>query len=85
MIIKTREIGEIEKPAAKPKTDIPKLRKFQADIVKEAKPPKSGGKKHSITIRLDPEIIDFFKEDGMGWQSRINAILLEHVRSRKGR
>ncbi len=34
-----------------------------------------------ISIRLDPEILDFFKQLGPGYQSRINAVLLGYVRS----
>ncbi len=35
--------------------------------------------KRSITIRLDDEIIDYFKEFGRGYQTRINSILREHI------
>lgn len=36
-----------------------------------------------ISIRLDPEVIDFFKRGGPGYQSRIGAVLLAYVRSKK--
>jgi uncharacterized protein (DUF4415 family) len=42
----------------------------------------SGGPKVPVSIRLDPEIVDYFKEQGSGYQSRINAVLLAYVRSR---
>lgn len=32
-------------------------------------------RKKSVTLRLDPAIIDHFKKDGKGWQTRINAAL----------
>lgn len=37
--------------------------------------------KQSITIRLDREIIDFFKTitDGHGYQTKINAVLKEYM------
>jgi uncharacterized protein (DUF4415 family) len=38
-----------------------------------------------VSIRLDSEIVDFFKEEGAGYQSRINAVLLAYVRSRRGK
>jgi uncharacterized protein (DUF4415 family) len=41
-----------------------------------------------VSIRLDPEVLDYFKEEGRGYQSRINAVLLGYVRSqprRRGR
>jgi uncharacterized protein (DUF4415 family) len=41
------------------------------------------GPKVPVSIRLDPEILDYFKADGAGYQSRINAVLLAYVRSRR--
>lgn len=33
-----------------------------------------------VYIRLDPDIVAFFKAGGPGYQTRINAVLKEHVR-----
>lgn len=38
-----------------------------------------------LSIRLDSEIVEFFREEGSGYQSRINAVLLGYVRSHKRR
>jgi uncharacterized protein (DUF4415 family) len=32
-------------------------------------------RKQLITLRLDPEVLDFFKQSGEGYQSRINEAL----------
>jgi uncharacterized protein (DUF4415 family) len=32
-----------------------------------------------VYIRLDPDLVEFFKADGPGYQTRINAALREHV------
>lgn len=45
----------------------------------------SGERKVPVSIRLDPEVIEFFKKDGPGYQSRIGAVLLTYVRSRRRR
>ena len=37
--------------------------------------PKAAFRKVSTTIRLDPDVVDAFKADGPGWQSRINIAL----------
>ncbi|MDE0095462.1 MAG: BrnA antitoxin family protein [Gammaproteobacteria bacterium] len=37
--------------------------------------PKAVVRKVSTTIRLDPDVVDAFKADGPGWQSRINTAL----------
>ncbi len=41
--------------------------------------PKTENPKQQVTLRLDPAILSHFKEDGKGWQSRINTVLKEYV------
>lgn len=36
--------------------------------------------KTSMTIRLSDEVIEYFKKDGKGWQTRMNEFLLEKIR-----
>src|SRR5262249_24952735 len=41
-------------------------------------PPKSPaipGAKETVSLRIDRDVLDFFQEDGPGWQDRINAAL----------
>lgn len=45
----------------------------------------SEGPKVPVSIRLDSEVLDYFKEQGAGYQSRINAVLLAYVRSHRGK
>ena len=33
------------------------------------------GAKETVTLRLDRDVLDFFQQDGPGWQDRINAAL----------
>ena len=40
-------------------------------------------KKQAISIRLDQDLIDYFKSEGPGYQRRINAVLRSYVRQRK--
>src|SRR6185437_12329341 len=35
--------------------------------------------KNAISIRLDKEVIDFFKAQGRGYQTRINAVLRHYM------
>ena len=51
-------------------------------LPKRGRPAKSNPKKH-LTIRLNCEIVDFFKAHGKGWQTEINDILQKHVNSRR--
>lgn len=60
----------------KPIAEFPKLQ----TLVKRGRPQKSNPKK-STTIRLDAEVLDFFKAQGKGWQTMINKILHDYVNS----
>ncbi len=44
--------------------------------------PKLENTKKSTTIRLDAEVLDYFKSQGKGWQTRINDILQKYVNSK---
>jgi uncharacterized protein (DUF4415 family) len=32
-------------------------------------------RKQTTTLRLDPDVIEYFRKDGPGWQTRINETL----------
>lgn len=49
-------------------------------LPRRGRPPKAAPKK-STTIRLNAEVVDFFKSQGKGWQTEINDILQEYVDS----
>ncbi len=38
-------------------------------------PPVIPGVKEMVSLRIDRDVLDFFQEDGPGWQDRINAAL----------
>lgn len=52
---------------------------FKAATTKPAElPPKAPTLphvKHTVTLRVDQDVLDFFQEDGPGWQDRMNAAL----------
>ena len=54
-------------------------RAFKAVTAKPAElPPKKPtvpGVKEMVSLRIDRDVLDFFQEDGPGWQDRINAAL----------
>lgn len=62
-------------------SDIPK----QTAAVKWSRPGAlvSAQNKQQITLRLDAEVLDFFKKTGERYQSRINAVLREYVRAHR--
>jgi uncharacterized protein (DUF4415 family) len=75
MVIKIRGAATVS-------TAVPKVAKRKLEELKKAveKPtektdPARDDGKQPVTIRLDAEIIRFFKASGPGWQTRINSIL----------
>ncbi|MCF6297767.1 MAG: BrnA antitoxin family protein [Flavobacteriaceae bacterium] len=72
--------------------DSPELSKdvlFKMTSVKENHPhipnkvrgPQKEPLKIPVSIRLSPDIIEFFKTEGKGWQTKANNILREYVNS----
>jgi uncharacterized protein (DUF4415 family) len=41
--------------------------------------PKLANKKQLVSIRYSPEVIDNFRASGVGWQSRMDAVLKEYI------
>jgi uncharacterized protein (DUF4415 family) len=39
------------------------------------KAPPIPGAKEMVSLRIDRDVLDFFQEEGPGWQERINAAL----------
>ena len=47
-------------------------------IIKKGRP-IIDNRKIAISIRLSAEVLNFFKEDGRGWQTRIGNVLQDYV------
>jgi uncharacterized protein (DUF4415 family) len=43
------------------------------------------GPKKQITLRIDPDVLAFFRKHGKGYQSTINAVLRKYVEGRQGK
>jgi uncharacterized protein (DUF4415 family) len=43
------------------------------------RPPLRGAAKRQVTLRLDPDVIEKFREGGPGWQARMNEALRKAV------
>jgi uncharacterized protein (DUF4415 family) len=39
------------------------------------KAPSVPGVKETVTLRIDQDVLEYFQQDGPGWQDRINAAL----------
>jgi uncharacterized protein (DUF4415 family) len=41
--------------------------------------PKSAVQKEPVTVRLDADVVGFFRASGPGWQTRMNKALVDYV------
>ena len=41
--------------------------------------PQKAPRKVPTTIRLSPEVMDYFRSTGNGWQGRVDSVLREYV------
>lgn len=53
-----------------------------AKLVKRGRP-KSQVVRERITIRLEPEVVQQFKASGPGWQTRMNAALVDWLKTHR--
>jgi uncharacterized protein (DUF4415 family) len=44
--------------------------------------PKSTVHKLPVTVRLDPQVVEYFRASGRGWQTRVNEALADYVSRR---
>ena len=56
---------------------------YEGDKIVHRGRPLSAAPKISTTIRLSPDVVDHFRQDGPGWQSRIDAALKDWIALRK--
>lgn len=43
--------------------------------------PVTPGAKRLVSLRLDPDVLDFFRAQGRGYQTRMNAVLRAYMRA----
>nr|WP_298522786.1 BrnA antitoxin family protein [uncultured Halomonas sp.] len=55
---------------------------YRGDTLVKRGRPKVDKVKQRVTIRLDSEIVESFKAQGAGWQSRINQALKEYLQEK---
>ena len=71
---------------ARPMTDFPEMLAGLLEASAKLRGrPKLETPKVQVTLRLDQEVVDGFKEDGPGWRTRMNDSLKKSVRRRRKR
>ena len=63
-------------------SDIPEVtpEMFAKAIVRRGLKPRT---KSQLTLRLDSDVIDWFKQEGRGWQTQMNALLRAYMEERQ--
>src|ERR1700759_3140013 len=41
--------------------------------------PQKADRKVNQTLRLDPDVLNAYRQEGSGWQARMNQVLREHM------
>ena len=65
-------------------SDIPEVppAAFAKGLVRQGLKP--GGRKAQVTLRIDADVIQWFRERGRGYQTRINSILRAYKDAHRG-
>ena len=51
-------------------------------VARRGRPPKTT-RQQTTTLRLDPDVIEYFRKEGPGWQTRMGEILRRAVKRSK--
>lgn len=49
------------------------------DLKRKLGRPMSGNPKQPISLRVDSDVLDYFRSQGKGWQTRMNNALREYM------
>lgn len=52
-------------------------------LIRRGRGPQQTPTKQAVSIRLSPEVLDYFKATGKGWQTRLDEILKGYVREHR--
>jgi uncharacterized protein (DUF4415 family) len=74
----TREDMAKARPAAEVLPGLIGAKATQELFRRGGRPPKAT-RKVNQTIRLDPDVLAAYHQEGRGWQTRINFVLREHM------
>ncbi len=76
-------MDEVMARTGKTRPDAPEGPSLGPDFWRTARIVQPEGPKQQLTLRLDPDIVRFFKKQGKGYQTRINAVLRSFVNAQR--
>ena len=81
--IKSYSIDQIMKMKGKTRKDAPEGPSLPKDFWKTAKVVYSEGPKEAVKVRYDADMLEWFKAQGRGYQTRMNAVLRSYYEAHK--
>ena len=81
-----KDLREVSDNPELTKADFAKARPFGdafpdlAASIRRGRGPSKSPTKKLVALRISPEVVDYFKSTGAGWQSRIDETLREAVK-----
>jgi uncharacterized protein (DUF4415 family) len=84
-------VASLKPLAIKPDDDLPEIADAMLDraelrigerVIRRGRPPLAAPKQ-AVKLRLDPEVLAYFRERGPGWQTRINEALRRAAKLKK--
>ena len=81
--IKQKDWDAVDSPPLSKKmlSGIQPVKKAHPDIPSRVRGPQKKPTKRQLTIRLNQEVVEHFKLQGKGWQTKINEVLTDYVSS----
>ena len=84
-----KDLREVSDNPELTKVDFAKARPFRevfpdlAASIRRGRGPSKSPTKKQLTLRISPEVIEYFKSTGNGWQARIDETLREVVKGKR--
>ena len=80
----TVSAAELRRMKGQTRPDAPEGPSLGADFWRDARVvmPAESGKEH-VTLRIDRDVLAFFRQQGRGYQTRINAVLRSFVEAHR--
>lgn len=81
--IKQEDWDAVESPplSSKMLSKMQPVRKAHPNMPSRVRGPQKKPTKKQLTIRLNQEVVEYFKLQGEGWQTKINEVLTDYVHS----
>lgn len=81
--IKQEDWDAVESPPLSNKmlSQMQPVRKAHPNMPSRVRGPQKKPTKKQLTIRLNQEVVEYFKLQGEGWQTKINEVLTDYVHS----